>query len=520
MSSTAAHLKRIFLHKYHRFPGYLQAKRESLAARARAARWQLETRWQQTIHPFEPLAGKSREEIKRILFREPTRQIESSPPSGAWLVEQYKHFGIFSLEGRYFAISGQPESFSIEALQANQYDPCIVGHAIPDVKHEIDRFWHSRQHVPDSAARKERALFITNVAPEQSHLFFERLAQYDLTILETSGRLGLGGDNPRIPYLNAAGKPADFINLYDTSETLLQDLRRQDFDLVITPYEQHKYWTSINLEVFVAAFAKRLMVMFADGPAKFYSGEDINRIKYNKYILHDIFAFLPPLKGKRILEVGCSDGLACDLLLCEDPEALIGIDCMDAVGCSYRDPRIHYFNMNASDLEFKDGAFDVSYSLATLEHVEDPFAVMQEMKRVTRKGGYCVVQAGPLYHAPFGHHMFGYFDDYPWIHLRLTPEQIVDYARRMGIADQIQQQRGLDAKDYVSGMLAREHVNHLRIEEYRLDEFMRQPDVKVLNFVTTSEGEELLTTTVRNELPGYRESDLVTSGFELIIKVK
>lgn len=519
MSPTIDRLREAFFYKYHRFPGYLQAKRERLAAGVRATRWRLEDKWQRTVHPLEPLADKSREEIKRILFRDPARQVEG-PRLDAAPIEQYKDFGIFSLEGRFFAIRGDDAHLNIETLQANQYDPCFVGHAIPDVKQDIDKFLFSRQHASDTAPRKERALFITNVAPERAGLFLERLADYDLTILETRGKAGSWGGNPRIAYINSAGDDADFINLYDTSESLLEDLRRQDFDLVITPYEQDRYWSSINLEVFVAAFAKRLMVMFADGASKFYVGEDINRIKYNKYILHDIFPFLPPLKGKRILEVGCSDGLACDLLLSERPEALIGVDCMDAVGCSYRDPKINYFKMDASNLEFKNGAFDVTYSLATMEHVQDPFAVMQEMKRVTRKGGYCVVQAGPLYHAPFGHHMFGYFDDYPWIHLRLTPDQIIDYTRRTGIADHIKQQRGLDVKDYVQGMLAKEHVNGLKLEEYRLDEFMRQPDVKLLNFVKTSEGQELLSTEISSQLPTFSKEDLVTSGFEIVFRVK
>jgi ubiquinone/menaquinone biosynthesis C-methylase UbiE len=518
MSVSIGQLKAAFLYRYHRFPGYLQAKRERLAARTKAARWQLEDAWQRTLHPFEPLTGKTREQIKQILFRNPAEPAEVSHHQVSSVVEQYNGFNIFSLEGRYFGLNADRGDLNIESLRANEYVPCFVGHTVPDIKQDIDKFIARDDGAQIS--RKERALFITNVRPENADVFLNRLGQYDLTILETAGRAGSWGNNPKIDYFNAAGAPAEFINLYDTSEELLEDLKKQDFDLVITPYEDKKYWASINLEVFVSAFAKRLMVMFRNGTPKFYAGEDINRIRYNKFFLNDIFRFLPPLKGKRILEVGCSDGLACDLLLSEDPDAAVGVDCMDAVGCNYPDPRIAYFKMDASDLQFKDGSFDVCYSMATLEHVKDPFAVMQEMKRVTRKGGYCIAQAGPLFHAPFGHHMFGYFDDYPWIHLRLSKDQILEYAIANKIADQIKDQRGMDARDYVYGMLTPEHVNGLRLEEYRLEEFMALPDVKVLNFELSYEGEDLLTENLLLELSPIGKETLTTSGFELIFRIR
>src|SRR5436190_21033370 len=66
MTSTIDRLRGRFLYKYHRFPGYLQAKRERLAARAKHAQWQIEGQWQRTLHGRVPLAGKTRDEIKRV----------------------------------------------------------------------------------------------------------------------------------------------------------------------------------------------------------------------------------------------------------------------------------------------------------------------------------------------------------------------------------------------------------------------------------------------------------------------
>ena len=65
-----------------------------------------------------------------------------------------------------------------------------------------------------------------------------------------------------------------------------------------------------------------------------------------------MFRYVPRLRGKRILEVGCSDGLVCDLLLNEDPEAVTGVDLLETTGCSYPDPRIRYLRMDGCALGF------------------------------------------------------------------------------------------------------------------------------------------------------------------------
>jgi SAM-dependent methyltransferase len=514
-------LRSAFLYYYHRFPGYLQAKRERATAKLKQTRWQLDDSWQRAFHGSEDLTGKSREQVRKVLFRD-LAEHRAPHQTSPVLVESYKEFNVYSLEGRFFGLPKDAGNLDVELLRDNKYAWCSVGHTVPDIEQDIDQFLAQRDgsSAGVKATPRERALFISNVAAERAGAFLDRLRQYDVTVLVTRESAESWPGYPTIDYLDAAGGRADSIDLSNTSPELLQDLKAKNFDLVIAPYEGRKYWNTFNLEVFVPAFANRLMVMFEDGKTRFYKGEDLNRITYNKAYLNDMFRFVPPLKGRRVLEVGCSDGLACDLLLSEDPAALVGVDCMEAVGCNYRDPKINYFNMDAANLQFKDGAFDVCYSLATLEHVPDPFAVMAEMKRVTRKGGYCIVQAGPLYHSPFGHHMFGFFDDYPWIHLRLSKDEIAKHAEENQIEARIRQSHGISARDYVDGMLRPEHINGLKVEEYRLDEFMSLPDVKVLNFARNYEGENLLDQSMLSELPNLSKENLTTSGFELIFKVK
>jgi len=80
-------------------------------------------------------------------------------------------------------------------------------------------------------------------------------------------------------------------------------------------------------------------------------GGDINRILYNKAYLGRMFRSIPKPKGKEVLEIGCSDGLACDLLTNEEPERIVGIDILENVGCNYPHPKIRYIKMDASNLQ-------------------------------------------------------------------------------------------------------------------------------------------------------------------------
>jgi len=137
---------------------------------------------------------------------------------------------------------------------------------------------------------------------------------------------------------------------------------------------------------------------------------------------------------------------------------------------------------------------------------------------VLRPGGHGYVQAAPLYHSPFGHHMFGFFDDYPWIHLRRTPAEILDFCRRTGRDAAIQEQKGINAADYIGFMLSTAHVNMRRLADYGLEPFLRRPDIKPVYFARTTQGENLLTPEILVEISGVGPEDLVTHGFELVFR--
>ena len=355
--------------------------------------------------------------------------------------------------------------------------------------------------------RKEKALFICNIPSWKSETYLSGLQDFDITLLSLNGEGGQWADYPHI-------------NLPDVFSAPPQMFQDGHFDVVVMPYENRLFWGNHNLVRFSASFAKKVFLLFSNGKVRCFGGENLHRLEYNTAYLHSMFRFVPSLKGKKVLEIGCSDGLVCDLLTNENPEEVIGVDVLDTVGCSFKDPKISYKKMDGTQLSFDGRTMDLCYSIATLEHCKDPFAVLREMKRVTQKGGYGYVQAGPLYYSPFGHHMFGCFDDFPWIHLRLSKDEIVDYGKARGIDRKLRNDRGMELRQYVEAMLNREHINEKSLREYGLEEFMEQPELEVLNFSRSYEGKGLLDAKILKELSHIPGEDLISHGFELVFRVR
>ncbi len=427
---------------------------------------------------------------------------ELEKPSFTVIERSYKGYNIILFDLRYFALPEKYGEPTAEKIVSNAYGGRLISLGLDDLKREIDK-----QILEEAALGKQKALFVCNVSPEKIEAYLGRLSDYEITLLKPH----------QYPYRQAGRREIECAGL---SDRLAVQLKPLEFDLVIIPYEDGKFWESNNLETFAGSVCSRLLIMFPDGTTKLYKGEDVHRVGYNKAYLASMFKYVPPLRGMRILEIGCSDGLACDLLLTEGPESVDGIDILESTGCSFRDPRISYSQMDASSLSYEDESFDFIYSIATLEHCKEPLAVLDEMKRALRPGGYAYVQAAPLYHSPFGHHMFGYFDHYPWIHLRLTPDEIIRYARENGIDKQIELKLGLSCEEYVHSMLNLSHINGKLISEYCLEQFVKSPDIEVIHFARSYEGEELLSESTQKELDRFDRKDLVTHGFELVFKMK
>jgi phosphatidylethanolamine/phosphatidyl-N-methylethanolamine N-methyltransferase len=96
--------------------------------------------------------------------------------------------------------------------------------------------------------------------------------------------------------------------------------------------------------------------------------------------------------GERVLEVGVGTGI--NLSLYPKDAAITGIDFSDAMlekareRAARKDMRnTRLLQMDAADLKFADGSFDIVYAPYLISVVPDPVKVAQEMRRVCRPGG-------------------------------------------------------------------------------------------------------------------------------------
>ena len=96
-----------------------------------------------------------------------------------------------------------------------------------------------------------------------------------------------------------------------------------------------------------------------------------------------ILANLPPLKGKRVLDVGCGTGLLFKHLEGSDCH---GIDLSEEL--IRRVPKKYAARVQvapAEDLPFPGSAFDIIISVTALQNMMSPKQAIDEMKRVGKK---------------------------------------------------------------------------------------------------------------------------------------
>lgn len=139
---------------------------------------------------------------------------------------------------------------------------------------------------------------------------------------------------------------------------------------------------------------------------EFYLAADNLRYKYDSYIIPLLNSFI--CEGDRILEIGCGLGsdsrqiakkgghvVSLDLsfnnaYLTQKGATLLGLD-KSKVICA-----------DAENLPFKDGSFDATYSFGVLHHTPNTKKAIDEIYRVLKPGGKCVIM---LYHKGYAYYL-------------------------------------------------------------------------------------------------------------------
>jgi SAM-dependent methyltransferase len=131
------------------------------------------------------------------------------------------------------------------------------------------------------------------------------------------------------------------------------------------------------------------------------------------------------LAGARLLDVGGGPGFFADAFAARGA-TYVAVDA-DAgeMRLHGRDPGPRTVQADGTALPFADATFDITYSSNVLEHVPEPWAMADEMVRVTRPGGTIVVSY-TLWFGPWGGH-----ETSPW-HLLGGARAARRYRRRHG----------------------------------------------------------------------------------------
>lgn len=116
------------------------------------------------------------------------------------------------------------------------------------------------------------------------------------------------------------------------------------------------------------------------------------------------------LKGSSILDVGGGPGYFADAFNQRGASyTAVEPDASELSAAGLYPPR--QIRASGHALPFKDEAFDLSFSSNVVEHVPRPWAMGEEMLRVTRRGGL-VVLSYTIWLGPFGGHETGLWPHY------------------------------------------------------------------------------------------------------------
>jgi ubiquinone/menaquinone biosynthesis C-methylase UbiE len=96
-------------------------------------------------------------------------------------------------------------------------------------------------------------------------------------------------------------------------------------------------------------------------------------------------------RGASVLEAGCGTGLLLERVARSAEEAW-GVDLSGGMLSKARARQLNVVQASVTDLPFPDERFDVVYSFKVLAHVERIQDAVNELARVTKRGGYMVLE--------------------------------------------------------------------------------------------------------------------------------
>ena len=115
-------------------------------------------------------------------------------------------------------------------------------------------------------------------------------------------------------------------------------------------------------------------------------------------------AMLPPLQGKRVLDLGCGYGWFCRWARAAGAASVLGIDLsermLERARADTSDPAITYLRASIDSATLDAASFDVVYSSLALHYIADFDALCRSVARALVPGGHFVFSVEhPIYSA-------------------------------------------------------------------------------------------------------------------------
>jgi SAM-dependent methyltransferase len=193
------------------------------------------------------------------------------------------------------------------------------------------------------------------------------------------------------------------------------------------------------------------------------------------------------LEGKTVADIGCGDGIIdLGVALKAKPDRLVGFDILTHdveelqeraakfAGIEKLPDNLFFCVSDTTRLPAEDDEFDYVISWSAFEHIEDPVAILREIRRVLRPHGVLFIQLWPFYHSAHGTHLVDWFPE-GFAQFRHTNEEIVRRLRSSG--DQKMASDMLEAYRTLNGITAD-----------GLQDALRQAGFRIVKVALNSEG--------------------------------
>lgn len=184
------------------------------------------------------------------------------------------------------------------------------------------------------------------------------------------------------------------------------------------------------------------------------------------------------------------------------------VEKFDRNAVPYPYPRVEYHQVDGQDLIYKDGLFDLVFSVNAMEHIPDPARAMAEIVRVTRPNALVVLQFDPLWHSAFGHHLW-HLGLEPWAHLLESKEAFIERINALGGTQE-------DVDVFKNGMNCRPYNYYREFLEKLTPDVFRFTHVDRWAKNVDEEEQSRHPNYVRCLASGFDKDDLLTRGVRFI----